>query len=103
MGTLIIKNVDLTKLEEQRKGLIDFYLSVSGQNDSVDAIINLLDEWSDQRYQASLGSAANQKAKAAQQDMFPVKWNVCQICGHETIHPRCPKCDGPTEPTDFVK
>jgi hypothetical protein len=46
MPTLIIKNVDLNKLEQQRIELHKLNCSIP-KNDALDAIINMLDEWSD--------------------------------------------------------
>lgn len=67
--TLVIKNVDLDLLEQQRISLGRRMLGLTlteADEENLQGLMNMLDDWSDKRYNASLGSVENQKAKERQ-------------------------------------
>ncbi len=102
MSTLIVKNVDLLKLEEQRKTLSGIDRSRrlnSNQIEAIDGIQNMLDNWSDQRYHSSLGSKTNQEAKDRQQSLLP--WYTCPECDTDGTWPTCPRCGSNTIKTEY--
>jgi len=115
MATLIIKNIDLDKLERQRLSLtalrdsiidLNFFTEDSDWSEPIDSMINMLDKWSDQRYHKQLGSNENQKAKDRQQS---IDWSnhsmvhQCLICGYQGGHDSCPHCNVLMEPVENVK
>lgn len=67
--TLVIKDVDLDLLEQQRISLGRRMLGLTlteADEENLQGLMNMLDDWSDKRYNASLGSVENQKAKERQ-------------------------------------